>query len=80
MKHIWLNLTERADPVFMQSALTTHDVPMEFLYTLPMVRKPIADMQGCLTMPLLNTVARAMRFQDEPDEAESDFFIMTHQP
>ena len=39
----------------------------------------MTDLRGSLTLPFMNTAARAMRFEDEPDEAEVDFFIMVHQ-
>nr|QWT68614.1 MAT1-1-2 [Ophiocordyceps robertsii] len=59
------------------NASYTEEPVQDFLYKLPMVKKPICDMSGHLTFPFMNTLVRAWRFQDEPDEVEPDFHIMT---
>ncbi|KAM4064853.1 hypothetical protein HRG_012774 [Hirsutella rhossiliensis] len=59
------------------NASYTEEPVQDFLYKLPMVKKPISDMRGHLTFPFMNTLVRAWRFQDEPDEVDPDFHIMT---
>lgn len=41
------------------------------------VKKPVNDMRSHLNFPFMNTLVRAWRFQDELDEVEPDFHIMT---
>ncbi|KAK5998933.1 hypothetical protein PT974_01317 [Cladobotryum mycophilum] len=72
--------TGRQYPMSNPAELTANfaeDIDQEYLYTVPMVKKPITDLRGDLTLPFLTTAARAIRFEDEPDEVERGFFIMT---
>ncbi|KJZ79325.1 hypothetical protein HIM_01476 [Hirsutella minnesotensis 3608] len=59
------------------NASYTEEPEQDFLYKLPMIKKPITDMRGYLTFPFMNTLVRAWRFRQEPDEVDPDFHIMT---
>ncbi|KAL7917742.1 MAT1-1-2 [Trichoderma austrokoningii] len=74
------SLTGGEYPCFHPSLETATSVDMliqEYLYNLPMVKKPIADSCGNLTLPFLTTAIRALRFSEDPDEIEQNLFMMT---
>ncbi|PTB45237.1 uncharacterized protein TrAFT101_000694 [Trichoderma asperellum] len=67
-------------PYFNPSPETANSVEsliQEYLYNLPMVKKPIADSCGNLTLPFLTTAIRALRFEEDPDEIEQNLLMMT---
>ncbi|KAF7548339.1 hypothetical protein G7Z17_g7126 [Cylindrodendrum hubeiense] len=40
------------------------------------VKKPAADLSGNLTLPFLTTTARALRYEEEPEFVDEDFYAM----
>ncbi|KAM0260915.1 hypothetical protein ACHAQJ_002535 [Trichoderma viride] len=60
-----------------QTATSVDNLDQEYLYNLPMVKKQISDSRGNLTLPLLTTAIRALRFEEDPDEIEQNLFMMT---
>ncbi|KAL7790732.1 MAT1-1-2 [Trichoderma ceciliae] len=60
-----------------ETAASMDDLDQEYLYNLPMVKKPISDSCGNLTLPLLTTAIRALRFEEDPDEIEQNLYMMT---
>ncbi|RDA88969.1 hypothetical protein CP532_0635 [Ophiocordyceps camponoti-leonardi (nom. inval.)] len=59
------------------NASFTDEPEQEWLYKLPMIKRPITDMRGNMSFPFLTSLARAWRFQREIDEVEPDFHIMS---
>ncbi|PFH58376.1 hypothetical protein XA68_13740 [Ophiocordyceps unilateralis] len=59
------------------TASFTEEPEQEWLYKLPMVKKPITDLRGYMTFPFMTSLSRAWRFQVEPDEVEPDFYVMS---
>ncbi|KAL7963129.1 hypothetical protein V8C34DRAFT_310708 [Trichoderma compactum] len=60
-----------------ETATSVNHLDQEYLYNLPMVKKPISDASGNLTLPFLTTAIRALRFGEDPDEIEQNLFMMT---
>ncbi|UKZ74127.1 hypothetical protein TrVFT333_001786 [Trichoderma virens FT-333] len=60
-----------------ETATSVNHLDQEYLYNLPMVKKPICDSNGNLTFPFLTTAIRALRFGEDPDEIEQNLFMMT---
>ncbi|KKP01500.1 hypothetical protein THAR02_06404 [Trichoderma harzianum] len=60
-----------------ETATSVHHLDQEYLYNLPMVKKPVSDVNGNLTLPFLTTAIRALRFGEDPDEIEQNLFMMT---
>ncbi|KAL7894869.1 MAT1-1-2 [Trichoderma sp. SZMC 28014] len=61
----------------LEAATSVENILQEYLYNLPLVKKPIADSRGNLTLPFLTTAIRALRFTEDPDEIEQNLFMMT---
>ncbi|KAL6880924.1 MAT1-1-2 [Trichoderma novae-zelandiae] len=61
----------------LETAASVNHLDQEYLYNLPMVKKPISDPTGNLTLPFLTTAIRALRFGEDPDEIEQNLFMMT---
>ncbi|KAL7947749.1 hypothetical protein V8C42DRAFT_315461 [Trichoderma barbatum] len=60
-----------------ETAASVNHLDQEYLYNLPMVKKPISDSSGNLAFPFLTTAIRALRFEEDPDEIEQNLFMMT---
>ncbi|PKK45562.1 hypothetical protein CI102_9515 [Trichoderma harzianum] len=60
-----------------ETATSVNHLDQEYLYNLPMVKKPVSDANGNLTLPFLTTAIRALRFGEDPDEIEQNLFMMT---
>ncbi|PHH90960.1 hypothetical protein CDD83_2088 [Cordyceps sp. RAO-2017] len=59
------------------TATLAEEPEQEYMYKVPMVKKPMTDLKGHLTFHFMNTLVRAWRFQEEPDEVDTEFYIMS---
>ncbi|KAG9254151.1 uncharacterized protein F5Z01DRAFT_750592 [Emericellopsis atlantica] len=54
-----------------------YEATQEYKNSVSLTRKPILDLRGHATLPFLTTAARALRFDEEPETFEDDFWVMT---
>ncbi|KAH6955712.1 MAT1-1-2 [Ilyonectria sp. MPI-CAGE-AT-0026] len=60
-----------------QNSSNIHDYGRaEHMYNVPLIKKPASDISGNLTPPFLTTTARALRFAQEPESVDEDFYAM----
>uniref|UniRef100_A0A8H7N2E0 Uncharacterized protein n=1 Tax=Bionectria ochroleuca TaxID=29856 RepID=A0A8H7N2E0_BIOOC len=53
-----------------------YDVFPRYQFSVPTCKRPASDFKGHATLPLLTSAARAMRFEEEPDEVNGTLFMM----
>ncbi|TWU74668.1 hypothetical protein ED733_003778 [Metarhizium rileyi] len=49
----------------------------EYLLTVPLLKTPMTDLSGHLTLPFMNTALKAIRFHEEPPEPFRHFWLVS---